>query len=243
MSDCGNCECGAPLASGGAAGLYCTNKECPMEKALVRHVSKSLAQHRGETQSSDGQCGACESAFRALASHGVPRERARSVRNGIQVLVTRMLRESIAQSDEIQRLRGALTDVSLWLRSALNFKHWVWDSGQREAAVGSLATADDLLKVCNKPNMNTQPGGLSANGPESSDETAARMIRLANERGDFIQDVDGYVVYWPTSASGGALPAWMMRVLADEIDRRNAAWDAIIQGDPQIGPGCVQIWK
>lgn len=45
-----------------------------------------------------------------------------------------------------QQLREALTDISLWLRSALNCKQWVWDSDQRLAAMGCLATADELLK-------------------------------------------------------------------------------------------------
>jgi hypothetical protein len=44
-----------------------------------------------------------------------------------------------------QQLREALADVSLWLRSALDCKQWVWDSDQRLAAMGCLATADELL--------------------------------------------------------------------------------------------------
>lgn len=73
---------------------------------------------------------------------------------------------------------------------------------------------------------------------------AATVLRLANERGDFVQGEDGYTYYWPTNqASHGCLPAWALRVLADEMDRRDRGWDAIINGDPRIGPGCVQVWK
>jgi hypothetical protein len=43
-------------------------------------------------------------------------------------------------------MREALEDVCLWLRSALECKQWVWDSDQRLAAMGCLATADELLK-------------------------------------------------------------------------------------------------
>lgn len=72
----------------------------------------------------------------------------------------------------------------------------------------------------------------------------AVVIRKANEHGDFVELEDGYVHYWPTNdASRGALPAWALRELADELDRRNAAWDAIIQGDHRVGCACVQVWK
>jgi hypothetical protein len=41
---------------------------------------------------------------------------------------------------------------------------------------------------------------------------------------DFITGDDGWVVYWPKD-SNGALSAWQMRVIAEELDRRNAQWD------------------
>lgn len=69
-----------------------------------------------------------------------------------------------------------------------------------------------------------------------------RVIRLADERSDFVLLECGYVYYAPSSGHG-ALPSWALRALADELDKRNAAWDAIIQGDHQVGPGCLQVWK
>jgi hypothetical protein len=54
---------------------------------------------------------------------------------------------ALARQDSNQPLRDALADVSLWLRSALNCKHWVWDSDQRLAAMGCLAMADELLQA------------------------------------------------------------------------------------------------
>jgi hypothetical protein len=71
----------------------------------------------------------------------------------------------------------------------------------------------------------------------------ARLIRLANERGDFVRTEDGYTCYWPSEASRGALPAWALRVLANEMEKRDETWDAIIQGDHRVGPGCLQVWK
>ena len=71
-----------------------------------------------------------------------------------------------------------------------------------------------------------------------------RVISLANERGDFVRMEDGYTCYWPSNeASRGALPAWALRVLADEMEKRDATWDAIIQGDHRTGPACLQVWK
>jgi hypothetical protein len=73
-------------------------------------------------------------------------------------------------------------------------------------------------------------------------ELKARVIRMADERSDFVQLEDGYVYYAPTSGHG-ALPPWALRALANEIDKRNSAWDAIIQGDHRVGSPCVQVWK
>lgn len=58
-------------------------------------------------------------------------------------------------------------------------------------------------------------------------EEIARIIRITDERMDFVQDVDGYVYYSPNGANGH-LSAWMLRALADELDQRNAPWDAQI---------------
>lgn len=75
-------------------------------------------------------------------------------------------------------------------------------------------------------------------------DSHARLLRLADERGDFVRGDDGYTYYWPTNeASRGCLPSWALRALADEMDKRDTTWDAIISGDHRIGPGCVQTWK
>ena len=54
-----------------------------------------------------------------------------------------------------------------------------------------------------------------------------RLIEMAEVRGDFLHEVDGYVYYGP-STNNGHLSSWMLRALADELDRRNAPWDAQI---------------
>lgn len=53
---------------------------------------------------------------------------------------------------------------------------------------------------------------------------AARIVAVSQERGDFVTDTDGFVYYWPKEAGRGHLSAWHLRVLADELDRRNEPW-------------------
>lgn len=55
----------------------------------------------------------------------------------------------------------------------------------------------------------------------------ARIIRITDERREFIDSDDGSVVYAPTT-SHGYLTAWILRALADELDRRNAPHEAEI---------------
>lgn len=61
-----------------------------------------------------------------------------------------------------------------------------------------------------------------------------RHISLLDARKSLVTGDDGYVIFWPTS-NVGAYTAYDLREIADELDKRNAAWDAIIQADPRIG--------
>lgn len=56
------------------------------------------------------------------------------------------------------------------------------------------------------------------------------VVQKADERGNFVQAEDGFWYYFPTGS--GFLSAWDLRVLARELDRRNAEWQAIIDNDP-----------
>ena len=49
----------------------------------------------------------------------------------------------------------------------------------------------------------------------------AKIVQLAYERGEFVQDVDGFVYWWNM---GGAYAARHLRELADELDKINADW-------------------
>ncbi len=69
----------------------------------------------------------------------------------------------------------------------------------------------------------------------TADDTREQLIRMTDERGEFVRDVDGFVYYAPEG--WGHLSAWVLRAIADELDRRNAPWQEIIDNDPTIGEG------
>lgn len=52
------------------------------------------------------------------------------------------------------------------------------------------------------------------------------VVSTSERRDEFITLSDGSVYFWPTGSPHGALASWHLRVLADELDRRNQAWDS-----------------
>ncbi len=52
-----------------------------------------------------------------------------------------------------------------------------------------------------------------------------RIIEVASK--DFYQEVDGFIVWDP--GHRGFWESWALRVVADELDRLNAPWEAEIQ--------------
>lgn len=57
--------------------------------------------------------------------------------------------------------------------------------------------------------------------------TNQELIALVEKWGEFITLEDGYVHYCPRG--NGTVAAWSLRVIADELDRRNAEWDAQVK--------------
>ena len=53
-------------------------------------------------------------------------------------------------------------------------------------------------------------------------------------RDDFVTLEDGYKYYWPYGEHRGAMSAELLRLIADELDAANAAWDAIVQECPVL---------
>lgn len=54
-----------------------------------------------------------------------------------------------------------------------------------------------------------------------------RIIEVAEKHKEFVTLEDGFVYYWPSK--GGALTPYHLRTLADELDRRNEAWQKQIE--------------
>jgi hypothetical protein len=66
--------------------------------------------------------------------------------------------------------------------------------------------------------------------PSQSMGETNRLLEIAKQQGDFVTGDDGFVIYWPTSSgSRGALTSWMLRALADEIDRLNEPAEAALE--------------
>ena len=55
------------------------------------------------------------------------------------------------------------------------------------------------------------------------EEYAQKIIKAADSRSEFVTDVDGFV-YWYPLRDNGNLSAAQLRVLADELDKRNKRW-------------------
>lgn len=57
---------------------------------------------------------------------------------------------------------------------------------------------------------------------------SAMIVASADSQGEFVTGDDGFVIYWPKGCYG-AFAAWHLRAIADELDRRNAEWEARIR--------------
>lgn len=55
------------------------------------------------------------------------------------------------------------------------------------------------------------------------------IIEIANQRKEFVEDVDGFVYWWPEGSPNGHLAAHHLRELAEELDRRNREWNKQIE--------------
>ena len=57
----------------------------------------------------------------------------------------------------------------------------------------------------------------------ADDPHRGHVIRMADERGEFVVQQDGFVYYHPSR--GGGLDAGNLRLIAAELDLRNAEWE------------------
>ena len=88
--------------------------------------------------------------------------------------------------------------------------------GSRDEAARAMKLASTLY--------HTSIGG-------SLQERMERHLVIASciGRNELVILPDGYVHYWSDGSPHGALSAWQLRTIADELDRRNRAWDARVR--------------
>jgi hypothetical protein len=70
---------------------------------------------------------------------------------------------------------------------------------------------------------------MSIGGSPQAQEERRRVIAISIGRDEFVSLSDGYVHFWPDGSPHGALTSWHLRTIADELDRRNRAWDAKVR--------------
>lgn len=58
-----------------------------------------------------------------------------------------------------------------------------------------------------------------------NEDERSRLVAMVEQWNEFITLVDGYVYYWPNPERAGALSACNLRMIAEELDRRNDKWD------------------
>lgn len=63
---------------------------------------------------------------------------------------------------------------------------------------------------------------------------AKSLIELVDEAGDFVALEDGYIYFWEPHR--GCLSAEQLREIADELDRRNKAWNDQVEKDLEQRP-------
>ena len=64
---------------------------------------------------------------------------------------------------------------------------------------------------------------------------ATKIIRIIDERNEFVRDVDGFLYYFPT-VGGGHFSSDILRIIADELDKRNKPWQDQIEKDFEALP-------
>ena len=66
---------------------------------------------------------------------------------------------------------------------------------------------------------------------ETPEEYRERVIKLSDDKKEFVTDVDGFVYWWPEGTTSGHLAAFHLRWLADELDKRNEEWQKQVEKD------------
>lgn len=60
-------------------------------------------------------------------------------------------------------------------------------------------------------------------------EHIQRFINSCEAKGEFISKADGYTYWAPSGYEHGILSSHSLRILADELDRRNKDWNETVK--------------
>jgi hypothetical protein len=107
--------------------------------------------------------------------------------------------------------RAPAEPVSFWNNQDLPYKY-----GKRDEA----ATICEIARTMYAVSKGSSP---------QTDAERKRIISITDRREEFVTLADGYAHLWPQGSPNGAWSAWHLRVLADELDRRNRTWDARVR--------------
>ncbi len=133
MSDLGKCErCGSPLEDYGPVGVDCSNPEClqaTMKEEIkklrasrafalsfaaekeVKELRARVAQLEADNAYKEAMI---SKAFAVLELYGVPRARAKSIHNGIDVLMTRINKESNLYTEMLTDAMKVVAVAQVW---------------------------------------------------------------------------------------------------------------------------------
>ena len=62
----------------------------------------------------------------------------------------------------------------------------------------------------------------------TNEELRQRIIDAHDSRHEIFQDVDGFFYYWPEGHPHGCMAACHLRIIADELDKRNKPQEGAI---------------
>jgi hypothetical protein len=64
-------------------------------------------------------------------------------------------------------------------------------------------------------------GRNSLDTPTTDNQYDRLMKRI---KADFVTGDDGFKLYWPDTFKGGGFNSWLLRAIADELDKVNEPW-------------------
>lgn len=112
----------------------------------------------------------------------------------------------------IQRMRKAERETNRALQLKVSGPEIAFYEGQRMESADACQIARAIYHT-NRGNSRL------------TESERLRRISVSAQLSEFVTFEDGYTYWWPAGSPHGAHSAWDLRILADELDRRNRIWD------------------